>query len=141
MTPIEIALLTEKVHTAPLPFCATGSLAIKFSHATVDGYALGDGKSVVAIRGDEQIIRTGGCHTTGSDGFLAHVGMEESTDFPFHLILLFSHQFKLTDQEHQLVPVEIGFLRKFGDHKPKICGANIGKKRPQPRPCRTGLRD
>ena len=105
MTSKEFHINAKEMHTSTFTLCSTGGFSIKFSHACIGAYTFGKGKTVVTITGNEGIIGPGCRHTSGGNGVLADISMKESTDLSFHLILFFSHLFKLPDQLHKFVPV------------------------------------
>src|SRR5690606_34268634 len=101
----EIHLFSKEVHATALSFGATSSFSIKLGHTALGRNAFSQCQTVVAVSGNERILLPGGCHTTGSNGFLTYVGMEEATDFTFHFILFFCCKLKYPDELHQLIPV------------------------------------
>ena len=106
----ERVLDTKEVHAASLSLGTTCSLAIQFGHAALGADAFGNGQAMVAVTGHIWIFQTGGGHATGGNGFLPHIGMKKPADLSFHLVFFLRHQFKLADQLHQFVPVEVGFF-------------------------------
>ena len=77
----EVLVRREEVHRAALAFRAAGLFAEHFRHALVHAHADGEGVAVVAVGGDEVVIRPAERDGADGDGFLADVEVEEAADF------------------------------------------------------------
>ena len=73
-------LLREKVHTAALSLGAAGGFTIKFGHALLCGYALGNGQAMIAVSGNEVIIIAQRGHHSCSNRFLPYIQMAKPAD-------------------------------------------------------------
>jgi hypothetical protein len=100
VTAIHVVLAVKKVHRTAKTARATGLFAKEFSHAGVGTGSFYQSVSVVAIRGDEIIIRPCACERNDYDLFLDVIKIPK-TAYLLRLILLAGAFFKAPDQQHQ----------------------------------------
>src|SRR6478672_11637287 len=100
MSPVKILFLTKKVHASTFTLRTSCGFAIQFSHTGIYRYPFSNGQTVIAVSSDEHIFWFCGSHTSGSYRFLPYIGMKETADLSFHLILFFCHELKLADELH-----------------------------------------
>jgi len=120
VTTKETVFKTEEMHAASFTLGATSGFTVKLSHTSIGRYTLGQGQAMVAISSNERIVLLRCGHASGGNGFLAHIGMEKSADLARHFIHFFRFQFKLADQLHQFIPVQVGFFGEFSSHYTKF---------------------
>jgi hypothetical protein len=95
-----MVFLIEEMHRASEATRTAGCLSEEFSHARVRTRATGKRVRVIAIRGDEVIIRSRRRNRATDDGFLADVEMAKSTDL-LRLVLLAGALLETPNQQHQ----------------------------------------
>ncbi len=87
------------MHRSAEPAGAAGHFAEKFRHTGVGARPTGEGMGVIAIGGDEVIVRPGGGDGAGHDRLLPDVEMAEAADF-LRLILLAGALLEAADEQH-----------------------------------------
>ncbi len=110
---VHVALLVEVMHRAAETARAARRLAKKFRHAGIRTRAAGERVCVIAIGGDQVIIRPGGRDRARDDRFLSDVKMAKAADL-LRLILLARAFFETPDQQHQREHLDfVALLRRL----------------------------
>ena len=99
--------------TAPAHGIACG-FAVKLGHDLVGRDAEEVGEGVASISCCEPVLYAASSDASGLDGFLSHVGVVKTTDFPL-LIGGFAAQLEVADGEHLFEDVQKLLFAEFFD--------------------------
>jgi len=78
---IEALADVEDVHGPAAPAARPGLLTVHFGHEGVHVEAVGNGMSVLTVRGDDRVVRLDGPHRPDRNRLLAVTQMKEPADF------------------------------------------------------------
>jgi hypothetical protein len=138
---VKMFLRVEEMHRAALAARAAGDLAEEFRHAGVGIDAARDGMGVIAISGDDRIVRIQNRNAADRNRFLAVVQMAEALDLGLseRLLRLFlkpaneNHLAQKRDFFLGLQLGETGDLTCFRTFNGRISGRHGGEKMPAKR--------
>jgi hypothetical protein len=112
----------KDVHGAAIPLRGTGAFAVELGHHRAGFGAAYQRVGMVAVGGDDIVIRAGGKHRANGHRFLANIEMAEASDFLLS-VALGGSLFKTPTEQHRTVHLTQGF--RIERHGPSTFAASV----------------
>ena len=110
---VHVVFLVEVMHGTAEAAGAAGRFAEKLGHAGISGSSARQRMGMIAISGDQVVVRPRRCDRADHDRFLPDVEMAEAADL-LRLILLTGAFLETPDQQHQREHLDfVALLRRL----------------------------